>query len=221
LSHCLLRHSAEKSESLRVPTIYCVGLNYLEHAQEMQSPRPLEPVIFLKPASALVADGGVVRYPAFSQEMHHEIELVVAIAKDCSQLSVAEAKEVILGYGIGLDLTLRDLQARAKAAGKPWSVAKGFATSAPLSVLIPVEQIEKPQELQFQLTVNGEIRQQGAVKEMLFSIPELIAYLSGVFDLQRGDLIYTGTPAGVGPVYPDDVLSAELMGLSQVTVKVE
>lgn len=215
-----LRHSPEYSERIPVPTIYCIGLNYLEHAQEMQSARPAEPVIFLKPASSLLPDGGQIRLPSFAQEVHHEVEVVVAIAEACGQISPEQASQLILGYGIGLDMTLRDVQARAKAGGKPWAVAKGFATSAPLSVLIPAAQIEFPENLSFALSLNGQMRQQGNVKEMLFSIPELIAYLSGIFDLQRGDLIFTGTPAGVGPVHSGDVLQAELKGYTQLQVSV-
>jgi len=215
-----LCHSPERVERIQVPTIYCIGLNYLAHAQEMQSSRPAEPVIFLKPASSILHTGGQIRLPAFAQEVHHEVEVVVAIAKTSGSVSVAQASDLILGYGIGLDLTLRDVQARAKAAGKPWAVAKGFATSAPLSTLIPVEQIQAPEALTFQLSVNGERRQEGALKDMLFSVPALIAYLSGIFDLQRGDLIYTGTPAGVGPIHTGDLLEATLKGYTKLTVSV-
>lgn len=215
-----LRHSPAQSERIQVPTVYCVGLNYLAHAQEMQSARPAEPVIFLKPAASILQTGGQIRLPTFAQEVHHEVEVVVAVAEACGPVSPVQATELILGYGIGLDMTLRDVQARAKAAGKPWAVAKGFATSAPLSSLIPAAQIHTPDSLTFQLAVNGDLRQQGAVQDMLFSIPELIAYLSGVFDLQRGDLIFTGTPAGVGPVYSGDLLEAELSGHVQLSVSV-
>jgi len=215
-----LRHSPERVERIQVPTIYCVGLNYLEHAQEMQSPRPAEPVIFLKPASSILHGGGQIRLPAFAQEIHHEVELVVAVAEACGPVSPEQAAKLILGYGIGLDMTLRDVQARAKAAGKPWAVAKGFATSAPLSELVPAAHVASPETLTFQLLVNGERRQAGALKDLLFSVPALIAYLSGIFDLQRGDLIYTGTPAGVGPVYAGDVLEAELDGYTSLTVSV-
>ncbi|PIQ23425.1 hypothetical protein COW36_15845 [bacterium (Candidatus Blackallbacteria) CG17_big_fil_post_rev_8_21_14_2_50_48_46] len=200
--------------------IYGVGLNYLEHAQEMKSARPAEPVIFLKPPASILPDGGVITPPACSQEIHYETELVVALAENCRHLSPQDAQGVILGYGIGLDMTLRDLQAKAKAQGKPWAIAKGFATSAPLSELVPAHQVQDPQALRFELRVNGELRQQGHAAQMLFSIPELISYLSGIFELQRGDLIYTGTPAGVGPVQDGDLLSAELLGHCKLQVSV-
>lgn len=215
-----LRLNPHTLQQIQVPSIYCIGLNYLEHAQEMHSQRPAEPVIFLKPAASILPDGGVLHPPALAQEVHHEVEIVVALAEACRQVSAQEAAQRILGYGIGLDMTLRDVQAKAKATGKPWAVAKGFAGSAPLSEIIPAEQIPDPGALRFQLRVNGELRQTGWARDMLFPVPELIAYLSGIFDLQRGDLIYTGTPAGVGPVWAGDQLEAELLGYTHLKVQV-
>jgi 2-keto-4-pentenoate hydratase/2-oxohepta-3-ene-1,7-dioic acid hydratase in catechol pathway len=215
-----LRDRAGHVEQIAVPVIYCVGLNYLAHAHEMNSPRPAEPVIFLKPSSSLLPSGGVVQLPVGAQEVHHELELVVAIDRPCRDLSPEQAHAVIAGYGVGLDMTWRDRQAQAKAQGKPWAVAKGFASSAPLSELISADQIAEPEQLRFELRVNGEQRQQGCAQDMLFSVPELVAWLSGVFDLQRGDLIYTGTPSGVGPVVAGDQLVAALSGWTQLAVTV-
>lgn len=200
-----------RSENIRVPSIYCIGLNYADHAAEMQSTRPAEPVVFLKPASALLSQPAQLAYPqALTQELHHEVEVVVVLAQDAWQLTPAQVSDVILGYGIGLDLTLRDRQAVAKKAGRPWAVSKGFAQSAPVSEFVSSDQIADPQQLDFSLKINGELRQQGNTSEMLFSISELLCYLSGIFQLRRGDLLFTGTPAGVGPLHLHDQIEARL-----------
>lgn len=214
-----LRLNPYTLQEIQVPSIYCIGLNYPQHAQEMHSHPPKEPIVFLKPAASLLPDGGEIHPPAFAQEVHHEVEIVVALAETCHHVSPQEATQYILGYGIGLDMTLRDIQNQAKAKGQPWAVAKGFASSAPLSELIPVDHMPDPDSLQFSLKVNGELRQKGCARDMLFSIPQLIAYLSQIFILQRGDLIYTGTPAGVGPVRTGDVLEAELLGYTRLCVR--
>lgn len=206
-----LRRGPHVSQELSVSSVYCIGLNYADHAAEMQSQRPDEPVVFLKPAASLVAGGGTVAHPVISTEMHHEVELVVLVGQDAPLLTLANAHEAILGYGIGLDMTLRDRQQQAKAKGQPWAVAKGFAQSAPVSAFIPAEQIPDPGALGLQLLVNGQTRQQGSAGQMLFSVHELLVYLSSIFSLRRGDLIFTGTPAGVGPVKRGDQLQARLL----------
>lgn len=205
-----LRRGAHVSQELNVSSVYCIGVNYAEHAAEMDTERPKEPLVFLKPAASLVSGGGTVAYPAISTEMHHEVELVVLVGQDAPLLTLANAHEAILGYGIGLDMTLRDRQREAKAKGQPWAVAKGFAQSAPVSAFLPAEALGDIAGLELQLTVNGESRQRGSMSQMLFTVPELLVYLSSVFKLQRGDLIFTGTPAGVGPVQRGDQLQASL-----------
>ncbi|PKL80367.1 MAG: hypothetical protein CVV27_00510 [Candidatus Melainabacteria bacterium HGW-Melainabacteria-1] len=185
----------------------------------MKSARPQEPVVFLKPASSLLNSPCQLIYPALSQQLHHEVEVVVALGHDLRFASATEAAAGILGYGIGLDLTLRDRQAEAKAAGRPWAVAKGFAGSAPVSAFVPAAHIPDPNTLDFRLLVNGEERQLGNTRDMLFSIPELIVYLSSVFQLRRGDLIFTGTPAGVGPLMRGDRAEAWLS--DRVSLKLE
>ncbi|MEZ0373753.1 MAG: fumarylacetoacetate hydrolase family protein [Candidatus Sericytochromatia bacterium] len=215
-----IRYSPDETENVGISTIYCVGLNYAEHAVEMKSERPQEPVIFIKPASALVTGNRDVEYPAQTQELHHEVEVVVALAQDARHLTLEQAREMVLAYGIGLDLTLRDRQSEAKAKGRPWAVAKGFAQSAPVSDFVPADQVTSPQELDFSLMVNGELRQQGNTSQLLFAIPELIAYLSSVFQLRRGDLIFTGTPAGVGPLQRGDHVEARLEGLAALSFEV-
>ncbi len=206
----LLRHQSEHLESLPVGTVYCVGLNYADHAAEMKSTRPEEPLIFIKPASSLVTGNQSVTYPAITNELHHEVELVVCLNRGGRNLTLGEAENAVLAYGLGLDLTLRDRQAEAKAKGRPWSVAKGFAQSAPVSTLQLAPEGKLPQSLDFKLLVNGEPRQQGNTDQMLFSVPELIVYLSTVFELRRGDLIYTGTPAGVSALQRGDMAEAWL-----------
>lgn len=214
-----LRHSPHVFQEISVGTIYAVGLNYARHIAEMQSQRPAEPVIFLKPASALVSGGGQVPYPPQTTDLHHEVELVVLLGSDARHLDLDDAPQVIQGYGLGLDLTLRDRQARAKAKGQPWAVAKGFAASAPVSTFLPAEHLD-PADLELSLRVNGELRQQGRTREMLFSIPELLVYLSSVFQLQRGDLIFTGTPDGVGALQRGDKAEARLDDLLSLTVEI-
>lgn len=215
-----LRHNPERVENIPVPTIYCVGLNYADHAAEMKSQRPEEPVIFIKPASALLTGNQALEYPALTQDLHHEVEVVVALARDARHLTPDQAAEAILGYGIGLDLTLRDRQAEAKAKGRPWSVAKGFAQSAPVSAFVPADQIEAIDNLSFELLVNGQRRQHGRTRDMLFKIPELIAYLSSVFQLRRGDLIFTGTPAGVAALQRGDHVEARLAELTSLSFEI-
>lgn len=206
----LLRHSPDHVEPQPVGTVYCVGLNYADHAAEMKSTRPDEPMIFIKPASSLVTENQPVTYPALTQDLHHEVELVVCLNRGGRHLSLSEAESAVLAYGLGLDLTLRDRQAEAKAKGRPWSVSKGFAQSAPVSELQIAPEGKLPPELDFSLSLNGETRQQGNTRDMLFSVSELIVYLSSVFELRRGDLIYTGTPAGVGPLQRGDTAVAFL-----------
>lgn len=207
-------------EAIGVPTIYCVGLNYAGHAAEMKSERPAEPVIFIKPASALVTDG-LVTYPAITEDLHHEVEVVIVLGEDARHLSPETALDKVLGYGVGLDLTLRDRQSRAKAKGQPWAISKGFAQSAPVSDFVPAARVSDPQNLDFGLAVNGETRQQGNSREMLFGIAELLVYLSSVFQLRRGDLVFTGTPAGVSPLRRGDRLEAGLADLVRLDCRID
>ncbi|MEX0746938.1 MAG: fumarylacetoacetate hydrolase family protein, partial [Rhodothermales bacterium] len=185
---------------IRPGKLICIGRNYAKHAAEMKSDVPEEPVIFLKPASALVGHGGKIVLPRQSQDVHHELELVVAIGQGGKDIPVSDALNHVDGYGIGLDMTARDLQAKAKEKGLPWSVAKGFDTFAPLGGLVPARDIPDPQALTLELRVNGELRQVANTKDMIFSIARLIAYSSTIFTLLPGDLIYSGTPEGVAAV---------------------
>jgi fumarylpyruvate hydrolase len=191
-----------------VNNVYCVGRNYADHAVEMgHDPNREAPFFFMKPGFAILAGGGSMVYPGLSSDVHHEVELVVALNKGGQNISVDDASECIFGYGVGIDMTRRDLQAEAKQAGRPWDAGKVFLHSAPCSELkeLPGIVIEQGD---IALEVNGSMKQQGDVNQMIWKIPEIIAKLSELFPLHPGDLIYTGTPAGVGPIEKGDALKA-------------
>ncbi|MBD1206905.1 MAG: fumarylacetoacetate hydrolase family protein [Ignavibacteria bacterium] len=196
--------------TLEAGTIYGIGKNYAAHAREMGGEVPASPMVFLKPPAALVQDGGTVVCPAFSANLHHEVEMVVVIGEDCQDVPANDAKSVIAGYGLGLDMTLRDLQHAAKQQGSPWAVAKGFRTSAPISRILPAALFTHIPDFDLELSVNNVGRQKSSTKLMERSVATLIEYLSSVFTLRKGDSIYTGTPEGVGQVVPGDVLTARM-----------
>ena len=199
-----------------VHRIYCIGRNYAEHAKEMgaQAVSRANPVFFMKPADAIVAEGGEVPYPSVTHELHHEVEMVVALGKGGRDIAASRALDCVFGYGIGLDLTRRDLQAAMKAKGLPWDVAKGFDASAPVSALRPASEIGHPSHARLSLAVNGEARQGSDIADMIFPVAEIIAELSKLFELKPGDLVFTGTPAGVGPLVRGDRFRAELAGVA-------
>jgi fumarylpyruvate hydrolase len=197
-----------------VNRIYCVGRNYADHAREMgHDPDREPPFFFMKPASAIVTDGGSMQYPNLSNDVHHEIEMVVAIGKGGANISAEKALEHVYGYGVGLDMTRRDLQGEAKKMGRPWDTGKAFDQSAPCSALVPVVECGHPSKGSIRLMVNGEVRQEGDLNQLIWNVPDTIAYLSTLFTLQPGDLIFSGTPAGVGPIKKGDVLEGEVAGL--------
>jgi len=210
----------EDGRVLRPGKLLCIGKNYAKHAAEMQSAVPEDPLIFLKPSTALVGDGGVIVLPALSADVHHEVELVAVIGRGGAGIPEREALAHVAAYAVGLDMTARDLQARAKQKGQPWSVSKGFDTFAPLGGLAPARTVPDPQDLDLRLTVNGETRQAGHTGDMVFSVATLIAYCSRIFTLEPGDLLFTGTPEGVGPVQDGDVLEAVASGLPPLRVTV-
>jgi 2-keto-4-pentenoate hydratase/2-oxohepta-3-ene-1,7-dioic acid hydratase in catechol pathway len=202
-----------------VHRIYCVGRNFAEHAREMGAEPSSAgaakgtPVIFMKPADAIVVDGRV-RYPGMTRELHHEVELVVALGRDArGELDAEAAMALVYGYGVGLDLTRRDLQAVAKEQRLPWDIAKGFDASAPLSALVPVAQAGAIGSQRLWLEVNGTIRQQAPLSDMIFGVPEVIQHLSRLFALRAGDLVFMGTPAGVAALEPGDRFRAGIDGL--------
>ena len=204
-----------------VHRIYCIGRNYAEHAREMGAAvERSQPMFFMKPADAIVADGADVPYPPATQELHHEVEMIVALARGGRDIARGHALDCVFGYGVGLDLTRRDLQAMAKAKGHPWDAAKGFDASAPVSVLRRAEDIGHPRAGQLSLDVNGERRQQADISEMIFDVAAIIHELSKLWTLAAGDLIFTGTPAGVAMLRRNDRLHARLDGVAELEARI-
>ena len=204
---------------LQVGRVFCIGRNYAEHAVEMgHDPDREPPFFFLKPPNAVVADGSELDFPVATADLHHEIELVVALGTGGRDVPVDRALDLVYGYGVGLDMTRRDMQAVAKKAGRPWDLSKGFDESAPCSALVPAAEIGHPAAGEIWLDVNGERRQQGDLAQQIWSVPEALAYLSTFVALRPGDLLMTGTPAGVGAVQPGDRLSGHIDGIGDLTV---
>ncbi len=202
-----------------VRRIYCVGQNYRAHVLEMGSnPDREAPFFFGKPADALVADGATIPYPPRTANLHHEVELVVAIGREGADVSPHEAAAMVAGHAVGLDLTRRDLQAEAKKAGRPWDMAKGFDHSAPCGALTPA--VAPLTEAAIWLEVNGARRQSSHIDQMIWQVPEIIAELSRFVTLKPGDLIFTGTPENVGPVVQGDRLHAHIDGLADLRVEI-
>jgi len=189
--------------------IFAIGRNYAEHIKELSNERPEEPVIFTKPDTAVLKNNAPFYYPDFSKDVHHEVELVLHICREGKNIEEKFAHRYYDAIGVGIDFTARDLQQKAKEKGLPWDIAKGFNGSAPISdKFIPTGQLKDLQNINFSLKVDGEFRQQGNTSLMLFSFDYIILYLSRFFTLRKGDLIFTGTPKGVGPVKVGNVLSA-------------
>ena len=203
-----------------VGKILCIGRNYAKHAAEMGGDVPRQPWVFLKPSSAMVRSGGSIVLPSQSTDIHHEIELVAVIRSRVKDIGVEKALDCVMGYAVGLDMTARDLQSEAKVARAPWSVAKGFDTFAPLGEIVSPSSVRDPQDLEIRLSINGAVRQDGTTSDMIFTVAELISYCSKCFTLYPGDLLYTGTPDGVGPVVEGDELDAKITGLPDLKMSV-
>ncbi len=210
----------DSNRPVPVGKLLCIGRNYAEHADEMASDVPDEPMVFLKPASAITRTGDTVRLPPQSQNVHHEVELVAVIGEGGRNISQGDALDHVAGYAVGLDMTARDLQSEAKEKRHPWSVAKGFDTFAPLGPLTAADAVGDPQDLRLRLEVNGETRQEASTQHMIFPVAELVHYCSQIFTLVSGDLLYTGTPSGVGPVEDGDFLQATATGCDSLRVDV-
>ena len=209
------------SDVFPVHRIYCVGRNYAAHAIEMgHDPNREDPFFFQKNPDTLVLSGGEFPYPDKSSDVHHEIELVVALGKGGKDIPVEQALDHIYGYAVGIDMTRRDLQGQMKKAGRPWEIGKAFDYSAPCSQIVPASVIGHPDHGRVWLEVNGELRQEGDLNQLIWKIPEMIAYLSGLFSLQAGDLIYSGTPSGVGPVVRGDKLKGGVEGVGEIIITV-
>lgn len=203
-----------------VRRIFCVGRNYAEHAREMGHDDREPPFFFTKPADALVGHGETIPYPPGTENLHFEAELVVAIGTGGRNIAEADALNHVYGYACGNDLTRRDLQAQAKKAGRPWDMAKGFDLSAVVGPIHRVSDVGHLDKGPIQLTRNGEVQQQGDLADMIWSTPEVIAYLSGLITFQPGDLIMTGTPAGVGALAPGDTAVVSIAGLPDLTITI-
>ena len=206
-----------------VRRVYCVGRNFAEHAREMGAAVPTSaadrgrPVFFLKPHDTIEL-GEAVPYPPGTDDLHHEVELVVAIGRDApaGELAVADAQALVYGYAVGLDLTRRDLQSQAKAKGLPWDTGKSFDHAAPISAIVPVADVGELGARALSLAVNGEVRQRGTLADLVWNVPEILHELSRLYALRAGDLIYMGTPSGVGPLQPGDRYHAVLEGVAEL-----
>ena len=211
-----------KNSSKQIPIgkIVCVGRNYAEHAKELGNEVPQKPVVFLKPSSAVIFSGDNIIYPSFSKEMHHETELVLLIGKKVKEATIEEAENSIAGYGLGLDMTLRDIQNELKKKGNPWTIAKCFDTSAVLSDFVLKENLSLTLEEEIFLKVNDQIRQKEKLNLMLFKPAEIVQYISSLMTLEEGDLIFTGTPKGVSKVEKGDKLTANISNFLELNCKV-
>ena len=217
-----MKHIKIKNREQTIPVgkIVCVGRNYSEHAKELGNEVPEKPIVFLKPASALIFSGDKIKHPTFANEMHHEVELILLIGKEIKNANI-RAEDAIEAYGVGLDMTLRDLQVKLKEKGHPWTIAKGFDTSAVVSEFVSKEDYTLTLNERIILSVNGIKRQDDLLNKMIFSPAEIVEYLSSLMTLEKGDLIYTGTPAGVSKVKPGNKLHAEIEGLAVLDCYVE
>jgi 5-carboxymethyl-2-hydroxymuconate isomerase len=204
------------SKEYSVGKIVCVGRNYIEHAQELGNEVPEKPVIFLKPSSALIFSGNEIVYPEFSSEMHHEVELVLLIGRKIKNADPVEVEKAITGYGVGLDMTLRDIQNELKKKGHPWTIAKCFDTSAVVSDFIHKENYGLTLDEEISLTVNREVKQKDKLNKMIFNPVQLVEYISSLMTLEEGDLVFTGTPKGVSKVNKGDKLNAEINGIAKL-----
>lgn len=227
MSTLKIRHS---TYSFPVKNIYCIGKNYLDHINEMDIPgipaqKPETPVVFLKPTTALLTKSNIVQIPVFrgkpiSNDLQNEVELVIAVGKGGVDISQSSAFDHVLGYAVGIDFTLRDIQTEAKKKGLPWEVAKGFRTSSPVSSITEKAEVGDPGKLNITLRVNGVVKQSANTSEMIFKIRFIIHYLSSIFGLKHGDIIFTGTPAGVCRLNPGDEIQAEIEKVGKLDIVV-
>jgi acylpyruvate hydrolase len=218
------------SDVIEVENVFCVGKNYVDHIKEFDTPEkaaeiPKEPVIFLKPTSAVLTDSNIVRIPELngkkiSDNLQNEAELVIVIGKDGVNIPEEKAGEHVYGYAVGIDFTLRDIQAEEKKKGLPWTLAKGFLTSGPVSEVVRKEEIADPQELDISLKINGEVKQSANTSLMIFKISFIIHYLSCIFGLKKGDIIFTGTPAGITKLNSGDKVEAEIQNIGKLNIRV-
>lgn len=208
------------SEKIPVGKVVCVGRNYAEHARELGNEIPEKPVVFLKPNTSIIYSDEKIIYPDFSEEMHHEVELILLIGNKLKDADTKKAEDAISGYGVGLDMTLRDVQSELKKKGHPWTIAKGFDTSAVLSDFIFKKDYKLTLNEVISLSVNGTIKQRAKLNKMIFAPSKIVEYISSLMTLEEGDLIFTGTPSGVGKVVKGDKLLAEIEGIASLSCEV-
>jgi len=208
------------TEEYTIGKIVCVGRNYAEHAKELGNEIPEKPVLFLKPASALIYSGDQIIHPDYGNELHHEVELVLLIGETVKKASKAQSEKAIIGYGVGLDMTLRDVQDGLKKKGHPWTLAKCFDSSAVISDFVLKKDHRLKSEERLELKVNGVVKQSDSLKSMIFNPVEIVEYISSVMTLEKGDLVFTGTPAGVSRVNRGDKLEAKLGEVAELTCTV-
>ena len=208
------------AKTFPVRRIWCVGRNYIEHIREMGQDERLPPFYFAKPADAIVPDGGTVPYPSLTTDMHHEVELVVALKSGGRNIPVAKANDCIYGYAVGIDLTRRDLQIASRDLKRPWEVGKAFDHSAPCGAIKPASETCHPKKGKITLKCNGKLRQDGDLDQLIWNVPEIISNLSEMVSLEAGDIIMTGTPAGVAATVNGDKLECEVEGVGKLTVTI-
>ncbi len=205
----------------KVGKIVCVGLNYIKHIEEMSSKRSSEPVLFLKPSTSILVEGEKIKLPSFSQEIHHEVEMALLIGKEAKNINKEIWESYVSGVSVALDLTLRDLQNNAKKMGRPWCVSKGFDGACPVGRFVLLSEIGSISNLEIELYKNDELKQKGNTSQMIFPPGELISHISRIFTLEQGDIILTGTPAGVGPIYSKDIIRAKIENIGSINFEVE
>lgn len=209
-----------KDQTFPIGKIICIARNYAEHIRELGNEVPDHAVLFMKPASSVIGEGGTIVIPAYSQDCQHEVELAVLIGRPIKGISAADALSAVAGFGVAIDLTLRDVQNQLKSKGHPWEIAKGFDTACPLSDFVAAELVRDPQNLTISLQVNGNVRQEASTALMLRPLPQLIAEISAIFALEPGDIILTGTPAGVSRLLPGDRVRAVISEVGSLHVTV-
>jgi len=209
------------AENVPIGKLVCLGRTYKKHAEEMNSDVTKDPLLFLKPSSSVIFEGASIIIPKMSKCLHHEVELGVVIGKKCKNVSRRESLNYVLGYLLALDITARDIQSIAKKNGWPWSIAKGFDTFAPISKVILKKSVLNPNNLDLSLKINGEMRQQSNTSHMIYSVERIIEFISELMTLERGDLIMTGTPEGVGEIVTGDLLDAKLGDICSLKVNVK
>lgn len=214
-------HITATGKEYPIGKILCIGRNYADHIKELGNAKPEAPIIFMKPATSVIFEGESIIIPPYSMDCHHEAELALLIGRSGKNIAVEDSLGHIAGYGVAIDLTLRDVQAELKKKGLPWDIAKGFDTACPLSAFVDAATVADPQNLQIKLDVNGQPRQNGNTSLMIHSITAIISHMSNIFTLEPGDLILTGTPAGVGQIKSGDIITTAIPGVGQFSIKVQ